>query len=122
MGLAHVVHDLIPAPIHVVNAGVYNQTHRSEQFRAEAAVVGARVPVEADLLAESLGVESPALSVGRVSAVLAELGEAGEGLLDGDLEVVARDALMIGDRLVIDVAAVRGVGDGHGDAARTLSV
>jgi hypothetical protein len=105
-----------------VDAGVYNKTHRPEQFRAEAAVVGTRVQIEADLLAELLGVKSPAFSVGRVSAVLAELGEAGEGLLDGDLEVVARDSLMIRDGLVIDVAAVGGVGDGNGDAAGTLSV
>jgi len=54
--------------------------------------------------------------------VLAELGQAGEGLLDGDLEVVAGNTLMIGDSLVVDVAAVGGVGDSNGDAARTLAV
>ena len=54
---SHVRYDLIPAPVHVVNAGVYHQTHRPEQFRAEPAVVGTRVTVEADRLAELLGVE-----------------------------------------------------------------
>ena len=122
MGVAHVLYHLIAAPAHVVNAGVYHQTHSPEQFRAEAAVVGARVLVEADLLAEFLGVEAPALGVRGVPPVLAELGQAGEGLLDGDLEVVAGNALMIGNGLVVDVAAVGGVGDCNGDAAGTLAV
>ena len=105
-----------------MNAGIYNQTHRPEQFRAEAAVVGARVLVEAYLLAELLGIEAPAFGVRRVSPVLAELGQAGEGLLDGDLEVVTGNALMISNSLVINVAAVGGVGDGDGDAAGTFAV
>jgi hypothetical protein len=54
-----------------VNAGVYNQTHRPEKFRAQAAVAGTGVLVDADFFAELLGVESPAFDVGRVSAVLA---------------------------------------------------
>jgi len=42
--------------------------------------------------------------------VLAEFGQAGEGLLDGNLQVVAGNALVVGDGFVVDVAAVGGVG------------
>src|SRR5260370_2707155 len=122
MGVAHVLHDLIAAPAHVVNAGVYNQTHSPEQFRAEAAVVGARVVVKADLFAQLLCIEAPAFGVRRVSSVLAELGQAGEGLLDADLEVVTGNTLMVSNGLVIDVAAVGGVGNGNRDAAGTFTV
>ena len=105
-----------------MNAGVYDQAHSPEQFRAEPAVVGARVLVEADLLAQLLGIETPAFGVRRVSSVLAELGQAGERLLDGDLEVMTGNALMVGNGLVIDVATVGRVGDGDRDAAGTFAV
>ena len=105
-----------------MNAGIYDQTHRPEQLRAQAAVVRAGVLVEADLLTQFLGIESPALGIGGVSAVLAELGQAGKRLLNGDLEMMTGNALMIGDRLVIDEAAMGGVGYGNRNAAGTLAI
>src|SRR5215472_11289877 len=77
VGVAHIFDDPIAAPVHVVNTGVYNKAHGPEQFRADASVVGAGVLVEADLLAELLGVETPALSVGGVLRVPAELRQSG---------------------------------------------
>ena len=54
--------------------------------------------------------------------MLAELRQAGEGLLNGDLQVVTGNALVIGNGLIVDVAAVGGVGNGNGDAAGTFAV
>ena len=105
-----------------MDAGVDDQADGAEEFAREAAVVADRVLVEADLLAELLGVERPALGVAGVAAVLAELGQAGELLRDGELHVVAGDALVIGGGLVVDEAAVGEVGGGDDDAAGALAV
>jgi hypothetical protein len=73
--------------------------------------------VEADLLAKLLSVKSPAFRVGRVSAALAELGDAAVCSM-----VIWRWWPIVGDGLVINIAAVGGVGDSNGDATGTLSV
>jgi hypothetical protein len=54
--------------------------------------------------------------------VLAELGQPGKRLLNGDLKMMAGNTFMIGDRLVIDKAAMGGVGYGNRDAAGTLAI
>src|SRR5947199_5932202 len=45
-----------------------------------------------------------------------------EGLLHGKLHVMAGNALVIGNRFVVDGGAVRVVGDGHDHAPRPLAV
>ena len=52
----------------------------------------------------------------------AELGQAGELLGDGELHVMAGDALVVGGGLVVDQAAVGEVGGGDDDAAGALAV
>ena len=52
------------------------------------------------------GVESPALGVGGVVHVFAEFGEAGEFLGDGDLQVMAGKAFVVGDGFDVGEGAV----------------
>ena len=92
-----------------VDAGVDHQADGAPDVGFEAAVIGVRVLVKADILAQMLGVERPALDVGRVFAVFAEGGDAGELLGDGDLQVVAGDAFVVGDGLDGVEVAVGGV-------------
>ena len=106
-----------------MDAGVDDEADGAEEFRGETAVVADGVLVEADVFAELLGVESPAFGVGgEASAVEAELGQAFELLLDGELHVMAGDAFVVGDGLVVDEGAVGVVGYGDGDAAGAVAV
>ena len=89
-----------------VDAGVDHEADRAPHVGLQAAVVGVGVLVEADLLAQPLGVERPALGVGGVVGLLAEGGQAGQLLLDGDLQVMAGDSLVVGDGLDIGQRAV----------------
>src|SRR6266849_1653694 len=52
--LAHELDDLIAAPSFRMDSGINHQAHGAEKFRREAAVVGNRVVVEANFLAELL--------------------------------------------------------------------
>jgi len=62
-----------------VQAGVDYQPDGAEEFAGEAAIVVDRVLKEADLFAELLGVERPALTVGGVRVDDAELRQPGLG-------------------------------------------
>ena len=70
-----------------------------------------RIAVEAHLLAEPLGIEAPAFDIGAVAAEAAELGQAGKLLRQRDLEMVARRAFMIGDRLDLGLQHLVHVGE-----------
>ncbi len=120
----HVIDDLLAGPAHVVKAGVDDEADGAEEFRVEAAVVADGVLVEADLLAELFRVKCPALDVGggAAAAEFSEARQAGEPLLNGELHVVAGNALMIGDGFVVDEGTLREVGGGDGDAAGVFAV
>ena len=98
--LAHVVDDLIAGPALRVDAGVDDEADGAEELGVEAAVVADGVLIEADFFAELLGVERPAFGVGAEAGVEAELGQALELLLDGELHVMAGDAFVVGDGFV----------------------
>ena len=76
MGFVEEGYGLVAGPALGVHAGVDDEADGAEEFRGETAVVGDGVLVEADVFAELLGVEAPALGVGgEASAVEAELGQ-----------------------------------------------
>ena len=54
----------------------------------QPAVVAVRVGVETDILAQVLGIQSPALGVRGVVVMLPELRHVGQLLRDGDLQVM----------------------------------
>ena len=101
------VDHLLARPVLRVNAGIDDEADRAPHVGFEAAVVGVGVLVEADLLAEPLGVERPAFGERRVVALPAELGQAGELLANGDLQMMAGDALVVRDGLHIRERAIR---------------
>ena len=96
------LHDLLARPVLGVQAGVDDQADRAQHLVLQVAVVVVRILVEADLLAEPLGVQRPALDVRVVAALLAERRQVAELLLDGDLQVVAGHALVVRGRLHVD--------------------
>ena len=71
-----VVDHLLAGPVLGVDAGVDDQADGAQDVGFETAEVGVGVLVEADVLAEPLGVEPPAFGVCGVVEVLAE-GRAG---------------------------------------------
>src|SRR5438477_348695 len=81
-------------------AGADDAPDGAEQFGVEATVVADGILVEADLFAELLGVEGPALGVGAEAGVEAEFGQALELLLDGELHVVTGNAFVVGDGFI----------------------
>ena len=83
----------------VVEAGVDHQADGAQHLVLQAAVVVVGVLVEADLLAEPLGVERPALDEGGVAALLAERRQRRQLLGDRELHVMAGDALVVRGRL-----------------------
>ena len=80
-----------------MDAGVNHQPYRPPDISFETAVVGVGVLVKADVLAEALGVESPAFGVCGVVLVFAEGGYVLKLLGDRDLQMVAGNALVVGD-------------------------
>ncbi len=69
--LHHVVDRPLPRPAQGVHARVHHQAAGTEDGSGEVPEAVVRVAVEVHVLAEALGVEAPALNVGRVD------GEAG---------------------------------------------
>jgi len=82
-----------------VHAGIDHQTNRPPDVSLQPAVIRVWILVEADVLAEPLGVKPPTLDVCGVKLVLAKCGSAIEFLGDGDLKVMAWQALVVGNGL-----------------------
>ena len=97
--VVEVVDHLLAGPALGVDAGVDDEADGAPDVGLEAAIVGVRILVEADILAQPLGVEAPTFDEGGVAAVLAELGNALKLLRDGNLQVMAGNALVVGDGL-----------------------
>ena len=95
MGVEEIDH-LLARPVLVVHTGVEHQAIGAQQLIGQAAVVGQRVLVEAHLLAQLLGIQRPALDIGGVAGLLAERRQLGQALRDRDLQVMARNALVVG--------------------------
>ena len=118
-----VLHDLLARPLLRVQPGVDDEADGAQHLVLQAAVVVPRILIEADLLAEALGVERPSLDVrGEVEEMLAELGDAGQLLGDGDLHVMAGHALVVRGRLHRDRLARLRLARVHLDAAGTRAV
>ena len=94
-----VVEHLLARPALGVQARVHHQADRAEQLALEAAEILVRVGIHSEVRPERLGVEAPALAVGRVAAEAAEPGQFLLLARDGDLEVVPGIALVQRQRL-----------------------
>jgi hypothetical protein len=93
----HVGGRLLAAPAIVVNAGVDHQAHRAEQERLE--IAGALDPViAAQFIAQLLGIERPALAIGGNEVVAQDPRQFAAALGIAALEVMAGNALVIGER------------------------
>ena len=71
------IDHLLARPLLVVEAGIHHQPDGAQHLVLQMAVVAVGVLVEADLLAEPLGVERPALDEGGVARLLAERRQLG---------------------------------------------
>jgi hypothetical protein len=116
-----VVDHLLARPVLGVDAGIDDEANGAEIVGFKAAEVGVRILIEADVFAEALGVESPAFGVGGVVEVFAEGGQAGQLLRDGDLQVMAGQAFVVGDRFDGGERAVLEVVGVDEDGAGTAS-
>ena len=111
----HELDGLVAGPAEQVHAGVDHEpagAQRVERQHPEPGDVGG---VQAHLVGEPLAVEPPALDVAADLGVEeAPVGrQAGQPLRAGDLQVVAGDALVEGQRLVLVGEALLRVGGEH---------
>ena len=96
----HVLDRLLAGPALGVQAGVHHETHRAQLLVVQAAEPLVGIGEHPELLAERLGVQRPALDVGRVAGAEApEARQVLEFLLDRHLEVMARRRLVQRQRL-----------------------
>ena len=106
----HVVDRLLAGPAHRVDAGVDDEPRRppgvERQHPEPVEVAG----VEAHLVGQPLGVQAPALEVGRRPEVAAEVRQPAELLAERDLEVVAGHRLVVRERLGLVARPVLRVG------------
>ena len=82
-----------------VDAGIDHQADRAPDIGFQAAIVVVGILVEADILAQPLGVESPSLGVRGVVGVFAKLGKAGQLLRDRYLQMMPGQSFVISDGL-----------------------
>ena len=116
--LAEIGHGLFAGPTFGVNSGVDDQTNRAHQFEIEAPIIRGRILKKPDLLTEGLGINRPAFCVGIIDDVEAKLGQTGQALLDGDLQVMAGDAFVVGLGLVAEQFSMGVVGSCNHDSRR----
>ena len=118
----HVVDGLLPAPAERVHPGVDDQPARAHRVGGQHAHPVERRGVQPHLVGQPLGVEPPALAVRRDEQPLAELGDVLELAGDAELQVVARDALVVAGVLDLEAAPALGVGDVHEEDAAAGAV
>ena len=94
----HIVGRLFAAPALGVDAGVDHQPRRAEQERLEVAGALQRRRIGAELLGELFGIQRPAFRIGREETDLAQRRNVLRFLRKADLQMMARHALMIGER------------------------
>src|SRR4051812_26937962 len=96
----HVADRLLAAPALGVEPAVDDQPDRSEQIGLEEADPAERIAlVAAELVAEMLGIERPALAIGGEAAGAAVDRQRPGLAREADLKMMAGNALMIGQRL-----------------------
>src|SRR5580658_11146479 len=92
------INHLLPRPVFGMNAGVDHQADRAPDVGFYAAKVVVRILVETDILAQPLGVKSPAFGVSGVVAVFTKLRNVGQLLRDGYWEMMPGQPFVISDR------------------------
>ena len=85
-----------------MDAGIDHQADRAPDVAFQAAIVAVGILVETDILAQSLGVESPSLGVGGVVGVFAKLGKAGQLLRDGYLQMMPGQSFVVSNGLNVE--------------------
>ena len=83
-----VVDHLLARPVLRMDAGIDHQAHRAPDIAFQPAIIAVGILVEPNILAQLLGVEPPSFGVSSVVGVFAKLGNAGELLRDGYLQMV----------------------------------
>src|SRR5205814_1983594 len=101
---------------------VNDQADGAPHFVLQSSIVAVSILIESDLLAQSLGVESPAFDEGGVVSVLAEVRQPAQFLTDGYLQMVTGHAFVVGDGFDIQSQTVFGVPLVDVDAARARTV
>jgi hypothetical protein len=92
------VDHLLAGPVLGVDSGIDDPAHGAPHFILQAAVFAVGVLIKADFFSQALGVEGPTFGVGiEIEIEFAEGRQAGEFLRDGKLQVMAGDALVIGN-------------------------
>src|SRR6266404_1296023 len=102
VGLAGVVLEkldgLVARPVHGMHPGIHNKAHRAPHLVAELPEFRVWIGVEADVLAEALAVQRPALDKRRVAEVLAKLRRVFHFLRQRNLQMVPGDRFMQRER------------------------
>src|ERR1051325_2066669 len=120
--VAEKLHDLVARPLLVVQSGVDHQPDRAQHFVIQSSIVAVRIVVVADFLPQPLRIERPPFDEGGVAALLPELRQVGQLLLNRELHVMSGDAFVIRRRLGRQRLARRGLVRVHVHAPGTRAV
>ena len=116
-------HRLFLGPALGMQAGIHHQADRAPHLRHQPAVVGIRVLVGArHFLGQAFAVQPPAFGIGTEHQLGAELRQAGQLLGDGQLHVMARQCLVVGNHLQLGLRHRAHVGHVHVVDARTRTI
>ena len=107
--LVKVLDHLVARPMIRVNAGVDDQANVAPHFVFEAAIFAIGILISIHLIRESLGVQRPPFDKGCVPAISAEFRKTGQFLRQRNLQMMPRNALMIGDCLDVQQQAMLGI-------------
>src|ERR1700760_1659356 len=84
-----------------MDARIDDQADGAPDVTFQAAVIAVRILVEANILAQLLGVETPPFGVSRVPEIFAKLGNAGEFLSNGYLQMVPGQTFVVSPALSV---------------------
>src|ERR1035441_1251340 len=116
------VDHLLAGPVLGVNTCIDDETNRTPDVGFETTIVRVGVLIKANVFSEAFGVKTPALGEGRVMTELAEGGCISEFARDGYLQVMAGQALVVGNGFDCIKVAVSGIVSVDAQTARTASV
>src|SRR4051812_21365764 len=105
-----------------MEAGIYDQADGAQHLVLQTSVIAVWVLIEADLFAEPFGIKRPTFLIGGVSTLLTKWRQRRQFLRDGNLHVVAGDALVISRRFIRDQQTLLPLAGLHHDVSRARTI
>jgi hypothetical protein len=104
-----VVNHLLSGPMLLMHPGVDNQADRPPHLVFQTSVIAVGILIVSNFFSQTLCVKRPAFDEGRVTCVASELRQILHLLRQRELEMVAGNPFMVGDRFDVQNQAAFGI-------------